>query len=105
MGDHSKISANKLVLSACSDYFRDIFKNNPHSNPLLCLGGLSSEDLNNIMNYIYNGEVQIYKEELDRFLAVVQRLKLEGLIGGNDEKEINDKDSTNEVIQSIEEAE
>ena len=33
------------------------------------------------MDYIYNGEVQIFQENLDRFLSVAQRLKLEGLIG------------------------
>ena len=32
------------------------------------------------MDYIYNGEVQIFQENLDRFLAVAQRFKLEGLM-------------------------
>merc|ERR1712126_268988 len=83
--DHNKMSAHKLVLSACSDYFRDIFKNNQHSHPLICLDGISSLDLKNIMDYIYNGEVQIFQEDLDRFLIVAQRLKLEGLMGGKAE--------------------
>ena len=77
--DHSKVSAHKLVLSACSDYFRDIFMNNQHSNPLICLDGISSADLNNIMDYIYNGEVYVFQENIDSFLAVAQKLKLEGL--------------------------
>ena len=29
---------------------------------------------------MYNGEVQIFQEDLDRFLNVAQRLKLEGLL-------------------------
>ena len=37
------------------------------------------------MDYIYNGEVQLYQEKLDNFLSIAQRLKLEGLIGNNDE--------------------
>ena len=85
--DHKKISAHKLVLSACSEYFKDIFKNNHHPHPLICLDGVSSEDLRNIMDYMYNGEVQIYQDNLDRFLVVAQRLKLEGLIGSKEEKE------------------
>ena len=32
------------------------------------------------MDYIYNGELQIFQENLDRFLVVAQRLKLKGLI-------------------------
>ena len=80
--DHKQVSAHKLVLSACSEYFRDIFKQNnkPNAHPLLCLDGISSHDLNKIMDYIYNGEVQIFQENLDRFLAVAQRFKLEGLM-------------------------
>ena len=76
--DLNRVSAHKLVLSACSEYFKNIFKNNQHAHPLLCLDGISSEDLNSIMDYIYNGEVQIYQDNLDRFLNVAQRLKLEG---------------------------
>ena len=99
--DHSKIQAHKLVLSACSDYFKDIFKNNHHAHPLLCLGGISTEDLMNIMDYIYNGEVQIYQENLDRFLKVAQRLKLEGLIGGKDEDETDNLDTVkDEFVES-----
>ena len=78
--DHKQILAHKLVLSACSEYFRNIFKNNKHSHPLICLDGINSQDLNNVMDYIYNGEIQIYQDDLDRFLTIAQRLKLEGLL-------------------------
>ena len=57
--DHKQISAHKLVLSASSEYFNDIFKNSKHSHPLLCLDGVNNQDLNDILDYIYNGEVQI----------------------------------------------
>ena len=33
------------------------------------------------MDYIYNGEVKIFQDDLDRFLGIAQRLKLNGLIG------------------------
>ena len=81
--DHKQVSAHKLVLSASSEYFKDIFQQNsrPNTHPLLCLDGISSHDLNNIMDYIYIGEVQIFQENQDRFLNIAQRLKLEGLMG------------------------
>ena len=84
--DHKQVSAHKLVLSACSEYFKDIFKQNNQSNShsLICLDGVQSDDLKNIMDYMYNGEVNIYQEYLDRFLTIAQRLKLEGLIGSED---------------------
>ena len=85
--DHQKISAHKFVLSACSEYFQDIFKNNQHLHPLVCLDNVSSEDLKNVLDYIYNGEAQIYQENLDKFLAVAKRLKLQGLIENIKEKD------------------
>ena len=38
------------------------------------------------MDYIYSGEVQILQDNLDRFLSLAQRLKLEGLMGKDDLK-------------------
>ena len=90
--DHRQLPAHKLVLSACSEYFKDIFKNNKHSHPLLCLDGIKNDELNNILDYIYNGEVQIYQENLEQFLSIAQRFKLKGLLG-NLETVTNDNDN------------
>ena len=32
--DHQQIRAHKLILSSCSEFFRNIFVKNPHQNPL-----------------------------------------------------------------------
>ena len=82
--DNHQVAAHKLVLSSSSEYFKNIFKNNKHSHPLVCLEGITSADLDNILNYIYDGEVNIYQDDLDRFLTVAQRFKLEGLLGNDD---------------------
>ena len=88
VGDDQKtISAHKLVLSASSPYFKQILTVNKHSHPLLCLDGVSSAELQCVLDYIYQGEVQIYQEQLDRFLVVAQRLQLEGLTSQDDEQE------------------
>ena len=78
--DNSQVSAHKLVLSACSEYFKTIFRNNSHPNPLICLEGVSSPELRNILDYMYIGEANIYQENLDNFLSLAQRLKLLGLL-------------------------
>ena len=79
--DNTQIGAHKLVLSSCSDYFKNIFRNNKHSHPLLCLEGLTSEDIKRLLDYIYDGELKIFQEDLDNFLAMAQRFKLKGLLG------------------------
>ena len=48
--DNMQVSAHKLVLSTCSEYFKNIFRNNhKYQHPLLCLDGLSSTDLTNVL--------------------------------------------------------
>ena len=83
--DERQIPAHKLVLSACSEFFKSILRNNSHSHPLLYLSGIHSTNLSLILDYIYQGEVQIYQEHLDSFLEVAQKLKIEGLITGAEE--------------------
>ena len=56
----------------------------------MCIEGVSSVDLGNILDYIYNGEVQIFQEGIDRFLEIAQRLKLEGLLGTKEEESSED---------------
>ena len=74
--DQKLISAHKVVLSASSEYFKNILKQQKHPNPLLCLEGISSTELNDILDYVYHGEVNINQEDLDRFLKIAERLKL-----------------------------
>ena len=97
--DHNKVPAHKLVLSACSEYFKDILQSNQHSHPLLCLDGISSGDLKNILDYIYNGQVEIYPDNLDRFLVIAQRFKLEGLSKENDMEEEMSAETFDNVLK------
>ena len=80
--DNKQVSAHKLVLSACSEFFKSIFKNNinMHPNPLICLEGISSTELKDILDYMYNGEANIFQENLDKFLSIAQRFKIRGLL-------------------------
>ena len=92
--DSNQVTAHKLVLSSSSEFFKKVFSNNRkysiQSNAIICLEGLNQSDLNNILDYMYHGEVQIYQHDLDRFLGIAERLKLEGLNGGkqSDEQDV-----------------
>ena len=85
--DEHFVSAHKLVLSASSDFFKSILKKSTHSNPLIYLPGVKSAVLNSIIDYIYNGEVHLYQDDLDVFLDVAQKLKIEGLLGGQNDQD------------------
>ena len=108
--DHKHVRAHKLVLSAASEYFSNIFRqNSDNSNIIICFDGVNVVDIENALNYMYNGEIQIYQDDLDRFLSVAQKLKLKGLLGGDsdyvDEKRNIPNDSTEVDNMSIKEME
>ena len=87
--DEVQIPAHRLVLSASSSFFKTILKKNIHSHPLVYLSGVTSANLGFILDYIYLGEVKIYQEQLDDFLDIAQKLRIEGLISSdtrNDEQ-------------------
>jgi len=74
-----QIQAHKLILSACSPFFRNILRQNPHQHPLLYLKGVEFSDLQSVLNFMYHGEVNVAQEELNSFLAVAEDLKVKGL--------------------------
>lgn len=76
-----KIEAHKVILAASSPVFQEILKQNPHSNPLIYMRGIKSNDLDAIVDFIYQGEVNIYEEDLNNFLMISHELKLKGLSG------------------------
>ena len=91
--DHQQVSAHKLVLSACSEVFSTIFNSNNGSNMMLYLDSVDVKELNFMLDYIYQGEVEVQQEYLDRFIEVATKYKLSGILTTNDE-EIEEAEET-----------
>jgi hypothetical protein len=77
--DDEQIQAHKVILSACSPFFRNVLRRNPHQHPLLYLKGVKYSDLQSVLNFMYHGEVNVAQEELNSFLAVAEDLRVKGL--------------------------
>ena len=75
----NQLEAHKVILSACSPFFRGVLKRNPHNHPLLYLKGIKYEDVLAVLNFMYHGEVNIAQDELNSFLAVAEDLQVKGL--------------------------
>eukprot|EP00092_Neocalanus_flemingeri_P033748 GFUD01036693.1.p1 GENE.GFUD01036693.1~~GFUD01036693.1.p1 ORF type:complete len:350 (+),score=84.02 GFUD01036693.1:85-1134(+) len=92
--DDEQIQSHKVILSACSPFFRKILCRNPHQHPLLYLKGVNCSDLQSVLNFMYHGEVNVAQEELNSFLAVAEDLKVKGLTQNNsDSKATNSQQS------------
>jgi len=77
--DDEQLQAHKVILSACSPFFRNVLRRNPHQHPLLYLKGVKYTDLQSVLNFMYHGEVNVAQEELNSFLGVAEDLKVKGL--------------------------
>lgn len=78
-----KIKAHKIILSACSTYFRDVFKENPHPHPVIIFKNVKYTDLVSIIQFMYNGEVSVIQELLPTFLQTAELLQVRGLTDTN----------------------
>jgi len=85
--DDSQIQAHKVILSACSPFFRNVLRRNPHQHPLLYLKGVKYKELLSVLNFMYMGEVNVAQEELNSFLAVAEDLRVKGLTQNNSSSE------------------
>ena len=81
-GDN-QLQAHKVILSACSPFFRAVLKKNPHPHPLLYLKGVKYEEIISVLNFMYHGEVNVAQEDLNAFLAVAEDLEVKGLTQSN----------------------
>ena len=77
--DDEQIQAHKMILSACSPFFKNILRRNPHQHPLLYLKGVKFNDLQSVLNFMYHGEVNVAQEDLNSFLSVAEDLRVKGL--------------------------
>merc|ERR1719430_1900376 len=81
--DDEQIQAHKVILAACSPFFRNILRRHTHQHPLLYLKGVRFTDLQSVLSFMYNGEVNVAQEELNSFLAVAEELRVKGLTQNN----------------------
>ena len=78
-----QVQAHKVIISACSPFFRDVLMKNPHAHPLLYLKGVKYTCLQSLLTYMYCGEVTVRQEDLASFIAVAEDLKVKGLYQDN----------------------
>ncbi|CAL8108165.1 unnamed protein product [Orchesella dallaii] len=100
--DGEYVPAHKLILSLCSTFFKNLFQRNRNldkgsgSNTVLILGHVSGRNLRQLMEFIYQGRVEIPQEDVDSFLQAGTMLKIEGLVDSSgDDSQANS--STNFV--------
>jgi len=80
------LRCHRLVLSACSDWFKTVFRALPVTtqNPVIVLWEATARDMALLLDFMYYGEVNVKQENLNSFLALAEKLSVRGLTQGQD---------------------
>ncbi|CAM1321907.1 Uncharacterised protein g7923 [Pycnogonum litorale] len=73
------LKAHKVVLSACSSFFQDIFVNNPCKHPVVILKDMKLDELRAVLQFMYKGQVNVTQNLLPRLVKSAESLKIKGL--------------------------
>merc|ERR1719309_735987 len=95
--DGQQLQAHKVILCAGSDFFSDIFTKCSQNNMLIYLKGIKRNEIENVIEFLYNGETFVTQEKLSAFLEITQELKVEGL--QSDEENIEDSQPKQETSE------
>jgi len=104
--DNKQIEAHKAIVSSSSPVLRNILNQNSNKKPLIYLRGINYEDLQNVINFIYQGEVNIATDDLSSFLEVAKDLQIQGLaedngINSNTTKKLRQDDHVGNIALNI----
>ena len=75
--DGREVRAHKVVLAACSPIIKELFTKKDTN--IIDLKGITMEDINSILQFIYLGEVAICEGRMEEFFYVAQKLKIKEL--------------------------
>ncbi|XP_072930954.1 uncharacterized protein [Epargyreus clarus] len=81
------VHAHKLILSVCSPYFKELFKMNPCEHPIVILKDVAHQELRQLLQFMYRGEVHVRQTELSAFLHTAELLQVKGLTSGRERSE------------------
>ncbi|XP_049867471.1 uncharacterized protein LOC126367779 isoform X2 [Pectinophora gossypiella] len=88
-----RLEAHKVVLSACSPYFKELFKNNPCPHPIIFMRDCEVSHVRALLQFMYAGQVNIAQAQLSAFLRTADALQIRGLTdcSQHNDKKVNRK--------------
>ena len=84
--DGRQILAHKAVLSAGSEFFNKLLKQNKHAHPLVYLHNLPQDLVLALVAFVYVGACEVEQDAIEAFLKAADILKVKGLGQANDEQ-------------------
>jgi hypothetical protein len=95
------LKAHKVVLSICSSYFQEMFQAlSATHHPILILKDTSASLMENLLEFMYHGSVNVKQDDLEDLLKLAETLKIKGLTTCSKQLRHSKKASTGKHIKA-----
>ena len=74
------LEAHRVILSACSPFFQRVLKLSGKRQPMIFMRGVESRQLTSLLDFIYTGETELARDDVDQFMLLASQLKIKGLV-------------------------
>ena len=102
--DQKQFKAHKIVLSACSDVFKNIIDSLPLNSSVIYLRGIQHQEMESILEFMYLGVATFYQERMNEFLNVAKNLEIKEIskdVEFNDIEEYNNEEDVTETTHHL----
>merc|ERR1719186_2268069 len=100
--ENIQVQTHKVILSSYSPVLGNILKICPNSSPFIYLPEVNRRDLENLLTFMYQGEVYVAGEDLTSFLKLTDELNVRGLSEKNNERILSAEETSSKFIhQSV----
>ena len=84
--DNIHIKAHSFILSSCSSVFSNLFNGYCQTNAMVFLKGIDHRDLDQILQFMYNGKATFSEDRMDSFIATSKSLEVREISTGFEDK-------------------
>ena len=107
--DGYEVGVHKTIISASSQFFREVIRKSKHVNPYIYIKGVSKETVETLIKFIYLGEATARTDNLENLVDAGNELKIFGIMedplatqnSGSNKKEKKKKSSVDKKNDTV----
>ena len=84
--DNIHLKAHSFILSSCSSVFSNLFNGDCQSNAMVFLKGIDHRDLDQILQFMYNGKATFSEDRMNSFIAASKSIEVKEISTGFEDK-------------------